>query len=212
MPRTKKLPKPMSQTQGYQVHMQDTPKIGEVYFTYNRRKNTRDVIHLVVTDVAEYRRANDNSLSFIIAYKDNQGNYFTSGMKAKSLVKHGKKIPDIHRQRRNLKFSDPTELEYATPIGPHGQGVDLKYVPAIGDLFWSYPENDMTQQKIYVKVSDVRPFKSKDGSQQYRIYYVDADKNQYASCMKSYKLVNLTAPDKWETKIKEYKQRNKQNA
>lgn len=212
MPRTKILPKPLSEAKGYQVLHSTVPKIGEVFFTYNRRKNNRDVVHLVVTDVAEYRRAADNSLSYVVAYKDNQGNYFSSGMKAKSLAKHGKTIPDIHRQRRSLKFSDPYELETAKPIGTHGIGVKHMHVPAIGELFWSYPDNDMSKQKIYVKVTEIRPYKSKaDGSNQYRIYYKDKDNNLYASCLTSYKLVNLSEPDKWETKIAEHK-RKKQNA
>lgn len=208
MTKKSKHPEPLSETKGHQVHLRSVPRIGTTFFTYERKKYTRDVWFLTVTDVAEYRRAKDNSLSFLIAYKDKDGNYYSSGMKSKSLVKHGKTIPDIHRQRRTLKFSNLDELHAAPPLGAHGIGVNHKHIPAIGEMFWTYPENDMTKPKLYVKVTEVRPFTSPaDGTQQYRIYYTCKDKKMYASNLYSYKLVNLTDDDKHERAIKEHREK-----
>lgn len=208
-----KHPEPLSDIKGHQVHHRRVPRIGTTFFTYERKKHTRDVWFLTVTDVAEYRRAKDNTLSFLIAYRDKSGNYYSSGMKSKSLVKHGKTVPDIHRQRRTLKFTELDELHAAPPLGPHGIGVSHKNVPAIGELFWTYPENDMNKPKLYVKVTDVRPFTSPaDGTSQYRIYYTCKDNKQYASCLSSFKLVNLTDNDKHERAIKEHRKNVRGNA
>lgn len=199
----RKYPKPLSTTQGRQVQLNDVPNVGDTFITtYGKAKQP---LFLVVTDVAEHIRAKDQSKTHIIAFQDEYKNYYSAGLSAKSLAKHGRRKPDINKQKRNFKFT-PEEIQFAKPTSPSGIGVKLQNVPNIGDLFWTFPNNDNTKPKIYVKVTDVRPYKSPaDGTQKYLVMYRDKDNNIYSSQLESYKLVNISEPDPIEKAAEKFK-------
>lgn len=200
--RTKQTPKPLSPT-GTGVRLQSPPTVGEIFYGITGRGSEKSVDFFTVVEVAPYIRKKDGEESHLILFRDQDKNYWTSGMSTARMQKHGKRRPSI---------GEEFDTTLARPLGNHRMGVSHEQPPNVGDLFWTFPDNDNSKQKIYVKVTELRPFKSANGKYDYRIGYKDKNGNKYASCLASHKLVNLTAPDKWETKIKEYKQRNKQNA
>lgn len=182
----RKYPKPLSTTQGKQVDLKDVPNVGDTFITTHGKSKTP--LFLVVTDVAEYIRAKDQSKTKVIAFQDEHKNYYSAGMIAKTLSKHGKRKPDIQRLKRKLNFN-LEQLKNAQPTSPSGIGVKLQNVPNIGDIFWTFPDNNNTKPKIYVAVTDVRPYKSPaDGSQKYLILYRDKHNNIYSSQLESHKL------------------------
>ena len=187
----RKYPKPLSTNQDRQVDLKEPPSVGDTFLTsYGKAKTP---LFLVVTDVAEYTRAKDQTRTHVIAFQDEDKNYYSSGLSSKSLAKHGNKKPDIYRQRRANNFALPEQLASAQPIGPNGMSVRLKHVPNVGDIFWTFPNNDNTQPKLYVKVTEVKPYISPaDGTQKYLISYTCKDAKIYSSQLESYKLVNLS--------------------
>jgi len=195
MARTKILPKPLSET-GKGVRLTEPPTAGETFFgMQGRGKNVRVTFYTVV-EVQPYTKR-DGSKSVVITFKDEQNNFYTSGLSTAKMTPHGKKRPNITGE------FNPDKAE---PIGPNGMSVKLKNVPTIGDLFWTFPHNDNTKPKIYVKVTDVRPYKSPaDGTQKYLVMYRDKDGNIYSSQLESYKLVNLSEPDPLEKAAEKFK-------
>jgi len=203
----RKYPKPLSTNKDRQVDLKETPSVGDTFLTsYGKAKIP---LFLVVTDVAEYVRAKDQTTTHVIAFQDEDKNYYSSGLCSKSLAKHGNKKPDIYRQRRANSFALPEQLATAEPIGPNGMSVRLKHVPNIGDIFWTFPNNDNTKPKLYVKVTNVTPYISRaDGTQRYLIAYTCKDNKTYSSQLESYKLVNLS-DDPYEHRNAPYTQAKK---
>ena len=203
----RKYPKPLSTNKDRQVDLKETPSVGDTFLTsYGKAKIP---LFLVVTDVAEYVRAKDQTTTHVIAFQDEDKNYYSSGLCSKSLAKHGHKKPDIYRQRRANSFALPEQLAAAEPIGPNGMSVRLKHVPNIGDIFWTFPNNDNTKPKLYVKVTNVTPYISRaDGTQKYLIAYTCKDNKTYSSQLESYKLVNLS-DDPYEHRNAPYNQAKK---
>jgi hypothetical protein len=203
----RKYPKPLSTNKDRQVDLKETPSVGDTFLTsYGKAKIP---LFLVVTDVAEYVRAKDQTTTHVIAFQDEDKNYYSSGLCSKSLAKHGHKKPDIYRQRRANSFALPEQLAAAEPIGPNGMSVRLKHVPNIGDIFWTFPNNDNTKPKLYVKVTNVTPYISRaDGTQRYLIAYTCKDNKTYSSQLESYKLVNLS-DDPFEHRNAPYNQAKK---
>ena len=199
--RTKPTPKPLSPT-GKGVRLETPPEVGETFYGITGRGSEKSVDFFTVIEVAPYIRKSDGEQSYLILFRDQDQNFWTSGMSTARMQKRGKRRPSL---------TDPFDTALARPLGNLRMGVSLEYPPNVGDLFWTFPNNDNSQKKIYVKVAELRPFRTNDGKHDYRIKYKDQDGNEYSSCLTSYKLVNLSKPDNWETKVAEYK-RKKQNA
>ena len=199
MNRSNNIPKPLSPT-GHGVRLDQPPAINDVlYGIAGRGKNSRVSFYTVV-EVNPYIRKRDGEPSVVILFKDQEGTYWSSGLSTAKMTKHGKSRPAL---------SDPFDTALAQPIGPNGMSVRLKHVPNIGDIFWTFPNNDNTKPKLYVKVTDVKPYISRaDGTQKYLIAYTCKDNKIYSSQLESYKLVNLS-DDPYEHRNAPYNQAKK---
>jgi len=82
------FPKPLNTTKnGHKVTLHKTPNIGEMFWAMSGIGKDKTVQHFVVVDVVKYPRKFQSGEATRITWKDQNGKFYTSGLKSKSMTK-----------------------------------------------------------------------------------------------------------------------------
>ena len=87
-----KFPKPLREnngvvTAGYKVYLHKTPSVGNIFWAFSGKGKDRELVHYQVIASKQYKSKKTGRLTLLIYWKDNNGKFYSSGIRSKSLTK-----------------------------------------------------------------------------------------------------------------------------